>query len=76
MLFYILKFGKDFRTHGLECIIRLLWNSGTIPVPIFLGESVKPSDLPDFLDERAKKFILFKSQKLNDISDTQNMLSM
>lgn len=48
-LFEILKYGKDCRDEGLTWIIRSIWN---------LGEKVYENQLPKFLDDKAKQFLL------------------
>eukprot|EP01017_Pseudomicrothorax_dubius_P044951 TRINITY_DN7682_c0_g1_i2.p1 TRINITY_DN7682_c0_g1~~TRINITY_DN7682_c0_g1_i2.p1 ORF type:complete len:477 (+),score=114.79 TRINITY_DN7682_c0_g1_i2:64-1494(+) len=50
----LLKQGLDCRSQGLSWIIKSLWN---------LGEKVYEAQLPDFLDSKAKSFLMNKSRK-------------
>ena len=54
LLHRILKEGVDVRKTGLSWAIKEL---------VLLGHSVKPEDLPEFLDEKARKYLLAKSRK-------------
>lgn len=53
----ILKSGKDVRNTGLSWLIKKLWQ---------LGEKISEEHLPDYLDQRAKEFLIFvkKPEKL------------
>lgn len=58
----------DVRKTGLSWVIKEL---------VLLGEQVKQSDLPDFLDEKGKKFLISKSRKeieIEELSLTQSTL--
>ncbi len=51
----LLKSGKDVRNTGLSWLIKKLWQ---------LGEKISEEHLPDYLDQRAKEFLIFvKKQK-------------
>ncbi|EAR84118.2 hypothetical protein TTHERM_00723030 (macronuclear) [Tetrahymena thermophila SB210] len=63
-LYEILKYGKDSRNEGLSWIIRAIQN---------LGEKVFDTHLPDFLDSKAKDFLLQKSQKIQEIQEIQTL---
>lgn len=39
----------EFRNEGVSWIIRILWN---------FGENIQEKELPDFLDSKAKQFLL------------------
>jgi hypothetical protein len=54
----ILKEGQDCRALGIQWLIRKFWD---------LGEVVATSMLPDFLDAKAKDFILFVRLELTEI---------
>lgn len=52
-LYKILKVGFDCRNKGLEWIIHMLWN---------LGQKVLYINLPDFLDKKAKIFLVERAK--------------
>ncbi|KAL4447117.1 hypothetical protein ABPG74_013969 [Tetrahymena malaccensis] len=66
-LLELLKNGKDARGEGLSWIIRSIWNS---------QEKVFDSYLPDFLDQKAKEYLLQRSHKEDELQNMVSLLNM
>lgn len=63
-LYEILRIGLDCRNEGISWVIRVLWG---------YGEKVNLDQLPKFLDQKAKEFLLLKSQKLQELQEIETI---
>lgn len=63
----LLKRGKDIRDDGLTWIIRKLMHMGVV---------VYQNDLPESLDQKAKEFLIARSQKQQDLTELETLLSL
>ena len=60
-------FSTHSRNEGLSWIIIALWN---------LGEQVTERELPDFLDQKGKEFLMQKSKKEVELRELNSMISI